>query len=534
VNTRRHALTLVAFATTVLLACGGDPAATPDTADSTDADATASAPAWHVVLRDLPAALLSVSGRGPDDLWLTGADPGDGGGAWLVHGTPGAFSRVDLRPADPDGGHLWWTTAPSADAVFTVGERGRAFRIDRPSLAVTRLPTGTDATLYGVWGATPELLWAVGGYVPPRTGPPTVVRITDGVGAPVTDLPPELPPDVTLFKVWGAAADDVWVVGERGTVLHFDGAGWTLTTLPGAPRLVTVHGASATDLVAVGGASQAVLLERGPDGAFRDASPGPYPLLNGVFVAPDGAAAAVGVLGQVLRRTGGVWTPEPALPLLADWHATWIDARGDVWIAGGNLLSAAAFDAGALLRLGPERVDLPAGPVPALDPVAPADPDPTDVAAPDALADAAPADDLGPVDTAAPAPPLTLGALDAGGAFTAFTDGQSVEIVQGPQGGIHLELALRFPAPGDADPIVVTLHAETHLDGAVVGTLDSPDYPAPRVAADLGQTYVLPVIFVTNDASPYVGATVSLTASLTLPSGAVLTGAATLHLRDDF
>src|SRR5207253_74408 len=30
-----------------------------------------------------------------------------------------------------------------------------------------------------------------------------------------------------LYAVWGAAPNDVWAVGEYGTVLHYDGTGWS-------------------------------------------------------------------------------------------------------------------------------------------------------------------------------------------------------------------------------------------------------------------------------------------------------------------
>jgi hypothetical protein len=35
-------------------------------------------------------------------------------------------------------------------------------------------------------------------------------------------------PDINLIDVWGVAADDIYVVGFKGTILHYDGTEWTL------------------------------------------------------------------------------------------------------------------------------------------------------------------------------------------------------------------------------------------------------------------------------------------------------------------
>ena len=586
----------------------------PDAEDAADGDATTAR--WHVILQDLPAALLSVSGDAAGEVWFTGADKGDG--PWVVRGHAGTFARVDLRAADPDGGHVWWSAAPDDSGRFLVGEGGRVFRWDSATEAVTRVPTDTDATLYGAWGASGDEVWAVGGYVHPRSGPPTVVRVHDGEGVAVTDLPAGLGAQTTLFKVWGAAADDVWVVGEAGTVLHWDGAAWSLDVLSGAPRLVTLHGASADDMVVVGGSSQALILERAAGGAWTDASPGPYALLNGVYVAPGGDAIAVGVLGQTFSRAGGVWTPSVDLPLMRDWHAAWIDARGDTWIVGGNLLSAATFDAGTVLRRGPSRDDLPVGPVTPL-PVLHGDGEPdADVSEPDDVVEAPPEviDDTTPADTAAPEdtaaseviedigpsdtsvadtsvadtsvadtsvadtsvadtsvadtsvadtstvedPGLDLGWLTGSTIFTPFTAGEAVEIVQGEQGLIHLELAVRFPWAGVATPdptilackdsvafqhdvsscgqcpctAVTAIDARSFVDAAEVGKVQTAGYPVSLLSPGIYQTYSLQVVFVSADAAPLVGATDTLRVTIILPDGEQRTREVTLTLKDDF
>jgi len=76
--------------------------------------------------------------------------------------------------------------------------------------------------------------------------------------APTSETPPlfdivEAPSNADLYGVFGFGEDDVWAVGEAGTILHWDGAALTkLTTplddLPERPRLFAVWGSSPNDI----------------------------------------------------------------------------------------------------------------------------------------------------------------------------------------------------------------------------------------------------------------------------------------------
>lgn len=558
----------VALAIVWTVGCGDADAGTQDTkGDAQDADLledTTGPATWQTPVSGLKGALLSVWGTAHDDLWIVGADARDGTGPIVLHGTTD-WRRVDMREADPAGGHLWWVHGLAGGAkLWMVGEGGRAFRVSVAGSAVeavTRIETGTDATLYGVWGASDAELWAVGGYVYPRTGPPTIVRITPS-GGEVVPLPSGLPATGTFFKVWGAAANDVWVVGEQGMVLHWDGVAWTRVAIEGTPRLVTVHGRNASDFVSVGGTSQAVILEGNGTG-FVDRSPGPYSLLNGVFVKPDGSAVAVGMLGQVLVReaAGGAWQSLPTTGVtMRDWHAAWVDERGDVWMVGGNLLSAARFDQGTVARRGPARSDVPSGEVVGLDPIVEPDVVEGDAAEGDAevdagdvvdvedLADGNADGDSGPdVDDVADAAdvadtevPDTTDAGDTSdssdtsdvadtadvadtsptydfeigrvnydtNAFTPFSSLETVAIVHGPQGGIHVEVAVRYPLEA-TEPEVLT-PIEIHLFVPSIGAVEqaryiSLAYPMQRVAAGIYQSYAIPLPFDQLDSRVYDG-----------------------------
>ena len=535
-----------------LFGCGSESGTAEPDADTADPGAS-----WHTALSGLDSALLSVWGGGHDDLWFVGADKRDGKGPMVIHGGPGrTFRRLDLRPFDNVGGHLWWVHG-DASAVWTVGDGGRAFRFDRVSQTWSRIETDTNATLYGVWGAPGSgELWAVGGHVLPAVGPPVVVRLTPEGGELVAELPEEVSGQWTFFKVWGTGADDVWVVGEQGRVLHYDGRGWKAVPLTSAPRLVTVHGAG-DEVVLVGGSPQAVILERaGPTGLeFTDRSPSGETLLSGVYVGDDGQAMAAGMVGLVMRRksAGATWSRMSGQTLTKDWHAVWRDGRGDWWLVGGNLLSASRFDEGAVLRFGPERQDLPTGGLIDLDPVRPDDgPESSEVevveeaeveVVEEAEVEVVEQADVEVVEPDSDASDssevvtpglLELGSLAAGsGEFVPVVDGQKMPLVHGPQGGFHVEGILRFSAESTVDPLESAVELSVWVEGQIRGRFKTGRYPVPRAGDGVYQTYLVFAIFCEDpppgdcfiplwDSSAFDGKSALIKATVTPTGGATL------------
>ena len=203
---------------------------------------------WKVIKQGLDGALLSIFIDAGGEVWLAGAHRKDKGPTLMHRGADGAWQTLE-----PGGkGDLWWVFSRKAGAVWAVGGGGRVLRHDSTTGAFVELATETTATLYGIWGAAEGPLWAVGGFVFDAQEPGVLLRIS-GEKVESVPLPPEVKPNESLFKVWGSAADDVWVIGDKGSTLHFDGSAWTYNKLEGGPRLVTVHGGSKDDVVVVGG-----------------------------------------------------------------------------------------------------------------------------------------------------------------------------------------------------------------------------------------------------------------------------------------
>ena len=290
------------------------------------------------VLDDLPAALLSISGTGPRDVYAVGADPDDGRGPLILHYDGSGWERLDSGAT----GDLWWiSVAPIGGDFYLAGDGGLVLQYDPATGDFTRHTTPGTARLFGIWGPAADDLWAVGGDpLNPETG--GVVWHFDGETWTAVDLGAVRPAGVPqLFKVWGRSATDVYAVGFRGIVLHFDGQAWREVDTPNTLRrqVFTVHGNASLTGVVGGFFAEGLLFERAGAAAFGLTTPTGSPQLNGVFYSDDGRAVAVGNGLSVATRADGPWTTvdEGSDDQGRDFHAVWVDAEDGIWAVGGDL-----------------------------------------------------------------------------------------------------------------------------------------------------------------------------------------------------
>jgi hypothetical protein len=321
--------TAAALCLGALAACPSDPEPDPDDGGTR----------WRLALEGLDGALLSVWGTAADDVWMVGSDPGDG--PYVLHHDGEAIERfaTDAR------GDLWWVTTDGA-SVWTCGEGGLVLRHAVGSDAFEIVETGTDLTLFGIFSFGAGDTWAVGGDPAAESG---VILRHDGSAFVEVEAPADAL-GATWFKVWGAAPDDVWIVGLGGTALHWDGTAFTAIATPANRPLLTVHGAG-DDVVAVGGFGTGLIVH--PDaGMLVDDTPTGVPQLNGVYVPASGDAVTVGTLGSVWHRSGATWMPDPDTPPIPqDYHAVYVDPEGGIWAVGGDII-APPFRSGVLAHYG--------------------------------------------------------------------------------------------------------------------------------------------------------------------------------------
>jgi hypothetical protein len=297
-------------------------------------------PAWAVVAEGQPAALLSVWGSSATDVWVVGGDPRTGTGPIVQHYDGATWTKLDTGQRNVD---LWWVTGFAGGPVFMSGSNGTILRYQNG--AFEKLPTPGSLIVFGMWGAAPDDVWAVGGNF---GGGGFAWRWNGSAWTALSSVPADLTSQGTCWKVSGRSAGDVWISATSGTTLHWDGATLERVDVPVEASLLSVAG-NAERFVTVGGAFDGVLYENDGSG-WKSALPTGGPLLTGVAVSDD-QAYAVGQFGTVLRRGSSGWSSEKSRVTDENLHAAWIDPDGGVWAVGGHF-DTPPMRAGVLIHKG--------------------------------------------------------------------------------------------------------------------------------------------------------------------------------------
>jgi len=170
-------------------------------------------------------------------------------------------------------------------------------------------------------------------------------------------LPVLASPQPNFFDVWGTSPNEVFLVGERGTVLRSDGETFFLEPTPitddlrgvwGFVRPDPMGGPDVLELYAVG--NNGAIIHRGEMGEWSTELSPTGNDLRAVRGRPNGRIWAVGIDGTMitkdLRMPGGSWTTV-MLPTQETIHGLWIEENGAAGVAVGNL--------GLVLRLQPDQ-----------------------------------------------------------------------------------------------------------------------------------------------------------------------------------
>ncbi len=310
----------------LLASCTGDPSAK-----------------WQLAASGEPAALLAIWGTSTSDVWVTGGRSELAGAPTLLHLDGTTWSRVDTGQHGLD---LWWVFGFDGGDVFFTGSGGTILRYR--NAAFERMTTPRSGIIFGLWGAAPDDLWAVGKG---DDGHGIVWRY-DGATWHDAAMPPALP--ALVLKVHGQRADDVWISCADGVALHWDGA--ALTRMPTGVTSSLFSIVTTPDLVvAVGGDTGA-----GEIVEYEGAGWTTQPSL--ITVAWRGAAAgahkvyAVGEAGTVGQRTSTGWSLLDRPVTNVNFHAAWVDQRGELWGVGGIFDTVPLTSAGFLAYYGAETL----------------------------------------------------------------------------------------------------------------------------------------------------------------------------------
>lgn len=290
-------------------------------------------PAWQVVLdgSKLDRAVLSVWGTSDSDVFVVGGPLGNGQESLALHYD--GSSWTDLRPGGTET--YWWVSGSSANDVWMVGENGRISHWDGQTFE--EHTSGVTATLWGVFAFSEKDAWAVGGTPEAGTSAPNdIVLHWNGLSWSTIALPKDVE-GRSLYKVWGSSSDDVYVVGESGTIWHKKGANWILESNPplATGTLFTVAGSSAKDVYAVG--TFDVLHSDGTKWERQEISL--TSSVNGVACMSAEEAIIVGFGGSKQRLVEGAWVDDFIDEPHGDLHAAWADGKGSYWAVGGNFVA---------------------------------------------------------------------------------------------------------------------------------------------------------------------------------------------------
>jgi hypothetical protein len=327
---------------------------------------------WDEVVVNEESAFMGITGSADDDVWVTSASATGAGS--LLHWDGEAWSSLNTGwPVD-----LWWAHAFGPQHAIVGGSGCTILEVRGDEVERFEVPGHAAETVFGVWGPSSGRLYAVGG----RAGRDGFVWSREGRSWK-DEVLPELPRLAngnapSLFKVWGRSADDVWVVGDAGTILHFDGRSWALVPSGTSEPLYTITG-DAQEVVIVGGNARGVVLAGGLDG-FENYSPeGAQSLQAATFdaegtlwIAGEPGDAWTGEAPNVWRRQNGRLVPVLEATTDQSIHAMWASPEGTLWTAGGNVLSP-ELDQGLVTRGSTFGSGLPAWELPETEPLSPPD-----------------------------------------------------------------------------------------------------------------------------------------------------------------
>ena len=292
-------------------------------------------PEWQIVGRHLPSALFSVWGTSATDVFVVGGDAGDGRGPVVQHFDGASWTRL------PTGhvGNLWWVFGFPGGPIYMGCDGGAILRYQGGTF--TPLATPGIGTVYGIWGATPDDVWAVGGNPGGQSGA-FAWRLQGDTWADAPGFPADLATSDAIWKMYGRSASDAWMVGTGGKALHWDGVSLTQVSTGAGESLFTVH-ADANGYVAVGGVGTGVVLENTGSG-WHNASPSGASPLIGVCLSAHGDYA-VGQDGAVYTRKASAWSKvQTGLVIDESFHSVWVDPSGAVWAVGGEVLTPPYLD----------------------------------------------------------------------------------------------------------------------------------------------------------------------------------------------
>ncbi len=121
-------------------------------------------------------------------------------------------------------GDVFWDGWADDEGVFVVGDDGVIFHFD--GIDWQRQLAPAPVPIHALWGTDRSDLWAVGwmGLILHHDG--AEWQQMRGCVVDAAGKYPSVPENTPLFDICGTDDGRAWAVGDRGTILHFNGTGW--------------------------------------------------------------------------------------------------------------------------------------------------------------------------------------------------------------------------------------------------------------------------------------------------------------------
>ncbi len=255
---------------------------------------------WSITQVTPGTALNGVWGSSPRDVYAVGA------AGTILHRKNNKWEPVDTGSSTTL--HSIWGSA--SNDIYAVGDQGLVLHYDGSKWAPAA--TVINETLHDVSGTENDVLSVTYGSILHN-------KLTESIEQ-----------DVALRSIWGSSDTDIFVTGEAGAILHYDGTDWIPMVSGTDQWLNSVWGSSASDVFAVG--EKGIILHY--DGAkWITMESGTSETLFSVWGSSESDVYAVGTNGIVLHFTGSQWDPVESGAEIT-LNDVWLSSKSEIFAVG--------------------------------------------------------------------------------------------------------------------------------------------------------------------------------------------------------